>query len=134
MKRALFFICFLFCPISVFGAAFSGEQLLHRSQMAYASLTSYIGTTTVKTAHVMNGALFTQSAIAKVTFLSPDRIRIEGKDSSGRAFVIVSDAGAAWLSWEFKNRGAFEQAESLEMAVASMTGVASSAPTISPPP
>ena len=132
MKRNLFFICLIFWPITVFGAEFSGEQLLQRSQTAYASLTSYIGTATVNSAHVMNGALFTQSAIAKVTFLSPDRIRIEGKDSGGRAFVIISDAGAAWVSWEFKNRGAFEQAENLEAAVASMTGVASGAPTIIP--
>lgn len=132
MKRNAFFLCLLFWPLTVFSTEPSGEGILQRSQSAYSSLTSFIGTATVKSDFVMDGSLFTQSAMAKVTFLSPDRIRIEGKDSGGKAFAIISDSGATWLSWEFKNRGAFEQADSLETAIASMTGVAIGAPTVIP--
>jgi len=132
MKPIAFLLCLLVWPMSVFSAELSGEALLERSRSAYAALTSYIGTSMVKNEHVMDGSLYTQSATAKVTFLSPDRIRIEGKDSGGRAFTIVSDAGVTWFSWEFKNRGAFEQVESLEIAVASLTGVAVAAPTVIP--
>ena len=80
----------------------------------------------------MNGSLFSRSAMARVTFLSPDRIRIDGKDSGGSAFAIVSDGAITWVSWEVKNRGAFEPADSLENAIASMTGIANAAPTVIP--
>ena len=132
MNLTTLLVLLILWPMTVSSAELSGEALLERSKAAYASLTSYIGASKVKSEYVMNGALFTQSAMAKVTFLSPDRIRIEGKDSSGKAFTILSDAGFAWLSWEFKNRGVFEQAESLEMAVASITGVAAGAPSVIP--
>lgn len=110
----------------------TGEEVLRRSQEAYVALRSYVGTTTVKSKTVISAATMNQTASARVSFVRPGRIRIEGKDAQGQPYTIVSDGTQTWLAWAFQNDGRFQKAQSLEMAVSAMTGVAAQAPTTIP--
>ncbi|HET7874625.1 MAG TPA: hypothetical protein VFN71_03795 [Methylomirabilota bacterium] len=110
----------------------AAEEILRKSQEAYVALRSYVGTTTVKSKTVISAATMTQTASAKITFVRPGRIRVEGKDVQGQPYTIVSDGAQTWLAWAFQNEGRFQKAESLEMAVSAMTGVAAQAPTAIP--
>lgn len=110
----------------------SGSEILKRSQAAYAALKSYVGTTTVKTQAVVDDMSLAQTATARIMFTRPGKIRIEGKDTGGQLFTIVSDGSDAWLSWAVKSKGAFEKATNLETAIAAMTGVAAASPTTIP--
>ena len=113
----------------VSAADLTGDEILTKSENAYAALKSYVGTTTVKSNAVINDMHIAQTAMAKIVFSRPGKIRIEGKDTSGQAFTIVSDGKGTWSSWAIKNKGAFERSQSVEMAIAGMTGVAAGAPT-----
>lgn len=106
-----------------------GDEILKKSQEAYAALNAYVGTTTVQSRAEIGGTKLDQTASAKITFVRPGKIHIEGKDASGKAFKIVSDGKTTWLSWALQNQGAFKEVESVELAVGSMTGVAAGAPT-----
>ncbi len=107
-----------------------GDEILKKSQEAYAALNAYVGTTTVQSRAEIGGTKLDQTASAKITFLRPGKIHIDGKDTSGKAFKIVSDGKTTWSSWALlQNQGAFKEVEGVELAVASKTGVAAGAPT-----
>ena len=110
-----------------------GRVILEKSARAYALVKSYVGTTTVRGTAQFADHRLDQTATARIVFARPAKIRIEGKDASGQAYVIVSDGGVdTWTSWKLRNDGAFEKAQNLEIAIAGMTGVAQGAPTTIP--
>jgi hypothetical protein len=110
----------------------SGEDILRKSQAAYAALQSYEGTTTVIGRAIVSGATLEQKASARISFLRPERIRVDGRDVRGQPFSIVSDGKDVWLAVAFQQDGRYRKAESLESAIAAVTGIAAQAPTIIP--
>ncbi len=132
MKRVLSLALLVLSVSDVCAVEPSGDEILRRSRQAYAALRSYVGTTTVQSRTVVNAATLSQTANAKVTFVRPGQIRIEGKDVQGQPFSIVSDGTQTWLAWGAQHDGQFRKADSLEKAVSTMTGVAALAPTTLP--
>jgi hypothetical protein len=132
MKRVLSLVLLLLSVSDVSAAEPSGDEILRRSRKAYAALRAYVGTTTVQSKTVVSAATLSQTANAKITFVRPGQIRIEGKDVQGQPFSIVSDGKQTWLAWAAQHNGQFRKADSLEKAVSAMTGVAALAPTTIP--
>lgn len=124
---ALFFLA-----STVSAAELTGEEIIRKSQDAYLALRSYVGTSTVTSTMVISAATVTQSASATISFLRPDRIRIEGRDAQNQPFAVVSDGTQTWLAWAPQSDGRFRQVDTLEMAVSAMTGVGAQAPTTIP--
>ena len=110
----------------------SGEDILRKSQAAYAALQYYEGTTTVSGRTIVSGATLEQKASARISFLRPERIRIDGRDVRDQPFSIVSDGKNTWLAVAFQQDGRYRKVESLESAIAAVTGIAAQAPTIIP--
>ena len=104
-------------------------DIIAKSEAAYAAVKSYEGTTTVRSKSEIGDSKLDQTATAKITFVRPGKMRIEGKDTGSRPYAIISDGKDTWRSWPLENAGAFKKDQSLMMAVATMTGVAGLAPT-----
>jgi hypothetical protein len=111
------------------------KEILLRSQQAYASLSSYVGTTLVEISGVFPSTTISGTATAKVTYLRPGKIRIEGKTTpihpenpdSGAPFTIISDGKKVWKSWSVENSGQYRETTSLVEAIQSMAGVTQNA-------
>lgn len=102
----------------------TGEEVLLRSVKAYAKLRSYQGTVSVESRWAYkNETGGPSSAKVKITFSRPKHIRVEGVDSSGKNFTILSDGDKTWKSWELEKNGAFEEARSLKDALIEFQGV-----------
>src|SRR5690349_1522350 len=89
-------------------ADLNGAQVLSKCEQAYAALTSYTGTTTVSSKAQFGARSLDQTATARITFASPGKIYIAGKDTGGHAFTIISNGAATWSAWELRNNGEFE--------------------------
>ena len=131
-------------------AEMSGRELLEKSAAAYGALESYAGTTVVISVFAMGEEKLAQTSSAKIQFsrsklpiaglntkrledalqLKP-KIRIDGLDTQGGKFAIVGGS-KTWQSTKALKDGAWEEAQSLELAVAAMTGIAMHAPTLVP--
>src|SRR5262245_42410014 len=112
----------------------SATDVIKKSEAAYAAVKTYVGTTTVRTKTDAGAVKLDTVSTAKVTFVRPGKVRIEGKAGAfdvmgqgGKPFAIVSDGTTTWKSYAIQNNGAFSEAESLRRAVAAMTGVAQGA-------
>lgn len=123
----------------------TGPEILQKCAAAYAALHSYVGMTATSSTITMLPAAggpaagagtrantLTQTASARIQFSRPGKFRVEGLDTGGLAFAIVSDGKKNWLSCAFKDHGAFVEQDSPETAISSMTGVAAGAPTTIP--
>src|SRR5262249_10525345 len=117
---------------AAWAAAMSGQDVLQRSADADGALKTYVGTTTIRSTAQFGGRKLEQTATAKIRFSRPGKLRIDGKMTMGQPFTIISDGTNTWLSRGFTRGGAFEKAQSTEMAIAAMTGVAARAPTTIP--
>lgn len=119
-------------------AALTGPEILKKSAAAYAALTTYSGTTTVVSKAEFEDSTLDQTAEARVRFERPGKMRVAGRDAGGSMdldgtpFKIVSDGRKTWMLWELDPENTWEDAPSVERAVAAMTGVASGAPTTIP--
>lgn len=131
-------------------AEMNGREILEKSAAAYLALKSYAGTTVVISVFAMGEEKLAQTSSAKIQFsrsklpiaglntkrledalqLKP-KIRIDGLDTQGGKFAIVGGA-KTWQSIKAIKDGAWQEAESLEMAVAAMTGIGMHAPTLVP--
>jgi hypothetical protein len=116
---------------AVIGAEMSAGEIIKKSQAAYASVKTYVGTTTVRGKSEVGQMNLEQTSMAKVTFARPGKIHIAGKTASavggkaGHPFTIVSDGKTTWRSWALQNKGAFEPVRSVSGA--GMAGVAQGA-------
>src|SRR5688500_15717437 len=86
-------------------AEMSATDVIAKSESAYAAVKTYVGTTTVRAKTDIGGRKMVQVASAKVTFMRPGRLRVEGMTSSleasgkgGKPFAIVSDGKTTWRS------------------------------------
>jgi len=93
---------------------------------------TYVGTTTVRGKADFGVTKLEQVSTAKVTFMRPGKVRIEGRTASrdpsgkdGHPFALVSDGKTTWKSWAIQNKGAF--AEVKNVSSAGMGGVAQGA-------
>src|SRR5258708_25554694 len=74
----------------------TGDQVLDRCQKAYAALKSYRGTSTVVTKGDINGMKITFNTSAKIKFVRPAKIRVDGTLMSMGTFEFVSDGKQTW--------------------------------------
>lgn len=118
-------------PGSVSAAELSPNDIVKKSEAAYATIKSYVGTTKVHLTADRTGIPHESFSTAKVTYLRPGKVRIEGRTSSqaagkgGHPFTIVSDGQRTWHSWPLHNNGAFKEVKGVERA--GMGGVAQGA-------
>ena len=70
MKGLWVLLVMVLWPHAGFAADLSGGDIIGKSREAYAALMSYIGVTTVQSSSVLDGRTLTQTASARVTFLS----------------------------------------------------------------
>ena len=91
------------------GAEMSGGDILKKSEAAYAAVKTFVGTTIVRGHSEIGGTKLEQISSAKVTFVRPGKVRIEGLTAGratsfkeGRPFTIVSDGKKTWKSWHSK--------------------------------
>ncbi len=110
-------------------APLTPAQVVQRSEQAYAALKSYQGKTTVTTTGTVNGAANEYHTSADIQFVRPNKIRVEGTDTSGNPFAYVSTDKATYL----KAVGSrWDKVENSEMALGSVTGITMSAGTTIP--
>jgi outer membrane lipoprotein-sorting protein len=113
----------------------SGKDILLRSQKTYTGLRSFVGTVSVTSTASSSQLTIVQKATAKITFVRPDKIRIEGKTTpiypsdpeSGVPFCIASNGKHTWLAWQSVNKDTFEPATNITEAIDSMSGVTQNA-------
>jgi outer membrane lipoprotein-sorting protein len=118
----------------------AGQRILLGSQRAYQALSSYIGVSTTESAAVFPSNVMVATAMGRIAFRRPGRIRIEGKTapvhpedpSSGTPYTIISDGSKTWLSWALSGGGAFRQVSTVEQAIDEMTGVSQGAASTVP--
>lgn len=113
----------------------SGVQILEKSALAYTNLESYHGTTAIIAVIEMGEDKMVQTSRAEIRFSragAVSKLRVEGLDSLGSPFSIVSDGKQTWQVHKVLNGGAVQDAPSVERAVAGMTGIAMHAPTLVP--
>ena len=77
----------------------AGEGVMARSLAAYANLRSYVGRASVFDELDYPKGQNRSSLSARITYSRPGRVRIEGVDSSGDPFTIISDGTTIWRSW-----------------------------------
>lgn len=107
----------------------SAADVIKKSEAAYAAVKTYSGTTTVRSKSDHGTMKLEQISTAKVIFMRPGKVRIEGRTSSrdpsgkdGHPFAIVSDGTTTWKSWAIQNNGTFGVVQNVSMA--GMGGVA----------
>jgi len=104
------------------GAELTASEVLAKSDAAYAAVKTYVGVTTVRAKTDMGAMKLEQAATAKVTFMRPGKIRIEGKAAGfapgmeGPAYGIVSDGKTTWKSLALMNNGAYSEVKNIAMA------------------
>ncbi len=113
----------------------SASDLIKKSDAAYAAVKTYVGTTTMRTKTDTGDPKLEQVSTAKVTFMRPGKVRIEGKIgglAQGRPFAIVSDGKKTWKSFAIHGTAAFSEVPSLQLAGASVLslGVAEGIPAV----
>lgn len=114
-------------------------QIVERCRQAYDAIQSYQGTTAVTTESIIGASGTTRQyhASASIRFVRPGKIRVEGTDISGRPFAYVSDGATtaeqnAATKGDWKELQSTKDAQSAERAIASATGIGSSAATTIP--
>jgi hypothetical protein len=112
-------------------AELSAGDIIAKSEAAYAAMKTYVGTTTVRSQSDNGNRKLDGVSMAKITFLRPGKLHIEGKTAShaaaglgGYPFAIVSDGQTTWKSWPIQNNGAFQEVENVTAALAGKAGVA----------
>jgi len=113
-------------------AEMSGSQLLQKSAASYAALRSYAGSARVRSEVQVGRTKIAQTATAVIRFQRPGRIRIEGKDVTGRPYRIISDGRATWSAPTSRTNPAAQQMANVQMAIIGMTGIAAGAPATLP--
>jgi len=105
------------------GEELSGSDILKKSEAAYAAVKTYVGTTIVQGKSEIGGTKVEQTSSAKVTFMRPGKVRIEGQTASqgtsfkgGHPFTIVSDGKKTWSAWPLQHNGAFVEVSSVSGA------------------
>lgn len=115
-------------------AELTAAQVLERCEKAYGSLKSYKGTSRVETKGDISGMKMTFNTSAKIQFVSPGKIRVEGTMMTpmmpGR-FAFVSDGTHTWET-EVSDASKWKAAQSPMMAIAGFTGVSQNAATTIP--
>jgi hypothetical protein len=109
-------------------AEMSASDIIKKSEAAYAAVKTYVGTTTVRTKTDAGVMKWDQVSTAKVTFIRPGKVRIEGKSGAfkgSQPYAIISDGKTTWKSWAGQNNGAFSEVQNVGMA--GMGGVAQGA-------
>lgn len=119
-------------PAAQAQAELSAEQVLQKLALAYLNLKSYVGTSAVISTADFGDKKLTQTASAQIQFARPGKFYINGLDTGGNKFGIVSDGERDWRSWGLEKSGVWQEADSAGMAIAAMTGVAATAPTLIP--
>jgi hypothetical protein len=113
---------------AVAGADMTALEVIKKSEAAYAALKTYVGTTTVRSETTVDTTPMQQISSAKVTYMRPGKVHIQGKTASapmakdGSPFTIISDGKTTWSSWARQNNGAFKKVDGV--AAAGMAGVA----------
>jgi len=113
-------------------AEMSGGEVVRRSADAYLAVHSYVGETVVRSTGTMDGKASSRTASARIVFLRPGKIRIEGRDTGGARYLIVSDGQGTWTSWDRENGGAAHGELDVASAVGAMSGIGLNAPTTIP--
>src|SRR4051812_14473500 len=114
------------------GAEMSGSPLLQKSAAAYAALRSYAGTTRVRSEVQVGPTKVAQTATAAIRFQRPGRIRIEGKDATGRPYHIISDGRVTSSAPTSRTNPAWQKMPTVEMAIVGLTGIGVGAPATVP--
>lgn len=112
----------------------TGDQLLRKSAAAYAALHVYRGTVTSNSIYKSTLGSSNQTATAQIDFRRDQHMYIAGKLAGGGTYHIASAGKKTTLTWT-ATPGRKETAQpvaSLQLAIASMTGVGALAPTIIP--
>src|SRR5262245_20213154 len=88
----------------------NATDIFQKSEAAYAAVKTYVGTTTVRGKADFGVMNLEQTSSAKVSFIRPGKIRIEGRTSGrdpagrdGQPFTILSDGTTTWKSWVIQN-------------------------------
>ena len=97
-------------------AEMSASDVIAKSEAAYAAVKTYVGTTTMRVKTDMGGKKLDQVSTAKVTFMRPGKIRVEGKTAGfglpgkdGPPFAIVSDGKTTWKSFAIMDKARFRR-------------------------
>lgn len=69
----------------------TGDRLLERAKAAYAQLTSYAGVTSVISELALGDTMTTEATNAAIYFSRPGRLRISGRDTKGKPYLVISD-------------------------------------------
>jgi outer membrane lipoprotein-sorting protein len=101
----------------------SASDVLMKCEAAYAGVKTYVGTTTVRTKSDIDGRAWESIATAKITFMRPGKILIEGRTASrepsgngGDPFSLVSNGQKTWKHWAVQTNGGFLEVKSVPMA------------------
>lgn len=102
-----------------------GEQVLLKSEQAYRSLKSYLGTSAVISVIDFGDHKLLDTASADIEFSRPGKLHIYGG-----GFSIISDGQKTWISRKSKDGGAFQEVENATMAIATTGSVSIAAKLI----
>ncbi len=108
------------------------QLLFDKCQTAYGELKSYRGVTKAMSLSLVNGSPNIYEGSARISFQKPGLLRIDGKLAGGGDFSILGNADGSWYRWPLNKNGDWKKVEELDLAIASMTGVAATAPTTIP--
>jgi hypothetical protein len=110
-----------------------GGPTLEKSKAAYAALSTYVGTTSVRSQSIMDGRKLDQTATANIQFRRPNLLHIEGLLASDGTYKIAYDGQeTASEATYYGQKSPAQYTGSPERAVDAMTGVAAQAPTLIP--
>ena len=113
------------------GKTLTAPQIAARCREAYGALQSYQGTTVGTTRAVTGGMPSEYHTSADIRFVRPGKIRVEGADMSGGSFAYVSNGGMSFDK-NIVTGGVWQKAQSIDMAIARVTGTAQSSATTIP--
>lgn len=95
----------------------TGKQILDRSAAAYGSAKTFEQEVSAD----ING----QKGTAHIWFVRPGKMRVSGETMFGSEYDLLSDGKKTWV----ENGSGWEESQSLEMGIASITGISANAGT-----
>lgn len=109
----------------------TGEEVLLRSQNTYAALTSYVGSTKVESTVIFPQNKLVQSSTARITFMHPKLLRIEGKTTpvypwirdSGAPYKVVTNGETVWRTLSLSNSRGVQTTHAIEDVLEGLAGV-----------
>lgn len=117
--------CWLVAATPAFGQNLTGQQVMEKCRQAYDALKTYQGTSLVTLKSDASGKPVTMKTSARIQFVRPGKIYVEGKDLAGNPYGYLCDGKNVYQT----NPGGkgWQTVRDAATAIAGATGISGSA-------